>query len=84
MPFRGSVADFRWPAEQVIVEADGAATHHDIPARADDAERQAILEAHGETVLRVTWLQATMRPANTAKRMRDATVPAASSRRNTE
>ena len=71
-PLLGYVPDFRWSAQRVIVETDGARTHGHILARTDDAERQAILEAHGETVLRVTWFQATMQPARTAKRIRDA------------
>ena len=49
----GYVPDFRWPDLRLILEADGA-TYHDNPlAREDDAHRQAQLEAHGETVLRV-------------------------------
>jgi very-short-patch-repair endonuclease len=71
-PFLGFVPDFRWPAQHVIVEADGVATHGHLLAQTDDAERQRFLEAHGETVLRVTWRQATMEPAQTARRIRDA------------
>jgi hypothetical protein len=52
-PFGNYVPDFRWPDLHLILEADGA-TYHDNPlARADDAHRQAQLEAQGETVLRV-------------------------------
>ena len=71
-PYLGYVPDFRWPAQRVILEADGAATHGHLLARTDDAERQKHLEAHGETVLRVTWNQATMQPARTARRIREA------------
>lgn len=49
---RRVVPDFRWPAQRLIVEADGAAWHDNPLARADDAERQALLEAHGERVVR--------------------------------
>jgi very-short-patch-repair endonuclease len=46
---------------------------HDNPtAREDDAERQELLERHGERVLRVTWKQAVMRPAETLVRVRAA------------
>jgi hypothetical protein len=39
--------------------AAGAGARHDGElAREDDAERQALLEAHGERVLRVSWKQA--------------------------
>ena len=51
------------------VEADGAAWHDDPLARADDAERQAMLEAHGERVLRVTWSQAIGQPTQTLARI---------------
>ena len=63
---------FRWPEQRVIVEADDKRTHDQALARADDAARQAVFEAHGETVLRVTWLQATMRPKETLRRIRKA------------
>ncbi len=63
------IPDFRWPDRQLVVEADGAAWHDDPLAREDDAERQALLEAHGERVLRVTWSQAVGRPAQTLARI---------------
>ena len=45
-----------------------AQTWHDNQlAREDDAERQALLEAHGERVLRVTWAQAIARPTRHAR-----------------
>ena len=74
---RRVVPDFRWPAQRLVVEADGAAWHDRRLAREDDAERQAILEAHGERVLRVTWDQAMRRPAQTLTRLRAAGVPPA-------
>ena len=66
---RRVVPDFRWPAQRLVIEADGAAWHDHRLAREDDAERQAILEAHGERVVRVTWAQATGRPAQTLARL---------------
>ena len=56
----------------MIVEADGKRTHDQALARADDAARQAVFEAHGETVLRVTWRQATMEPKETLRRIERA------------
>jgi very-short-patch-repair endonuclease len=44
-------------------------------AREDDAERQALLEAHGERVLRVTWSQAIAHRAETLERIRAAGAP---------
>jgi very-short-patch-repair endonuclease len=72
---RRMIPDFRWPAERIVVEADGGAWHDSPDARREDAERQALLEANGERVLRVTWHQAVARPAQTLARLRAAGVP---------
>ena len=69
--------DFRWPEEKVAVEADSRAWHDNQIAREDDEERQALLEASGERVLRVTWRQAIGRPRETLARIRGAGAPAA-------
>jgi very-short-patch-repair endonuclease len=69
---RRIVPDFRWPECRLVVEADGAAWHDSKLSREDDAERQALLEAHGERVLRVSWKQAVSRPAETMARIRAA------------
>jgi very-short-patch-repair endonuclease len=66
---RRVIPDFRWPEHRLIVEADSAQWHDTPQARADDAERQALLEAHGERVIRVTWQQATAHAAQTARRV---------------
>jgi very-short-patch-repair endonuclease len=72
---RRVIPDFRWPSQRLVVEADGAAWHDDPIAREDDAERQALLEAHGERVLRVTWAQAITRGAQTLSRLLAAGAP---------
>jgi very-short-patch-repair endonuclease len=74
---RRVVPDFRWPEQRVVVEADGAAWHDNQLAREDDAERQALLEADGERVLRVTWDQVIARPGETLSRIRAAGAPPA-------
>ncbi len=74
---RRVVPDFRWPAARLVVEADGAAWHDHKLAREDDAERQALVEAHGDRVVRVTWDQVIERPAQTLARIRKAGAPAA-------
>ncbi|MBA2513407.1 MAG: type IV toxin-antitoxin system AbiEi family antitoxin domain-containing protein, partial [Solirubrobacterales bacterium] len=74
---RRVIPDFRWPRERIVVEADGAAWHDHRLAREDDAERQALLEAHGERVLRVTWHQAIAQPSETLRRLRAAGTPSA-------
>ena len=76
---RRVVPDFRWAEQRLVVEADGAAWHDGRFAREDDAERQALLEAHGERVVRVTWEQAVMHPRQTLARIRAAGAPAAAS-----
>jgi hypothetical protein len=72
---RRIIPDFRWPGPRVVVEADGAAWHDHKLAREDDSARQALLEAHGERVVRVTWTQAIARPAETLARLRAAGAP---------
>lgn len=71
---RRIVPDFLWPEQGLVIEADGP--HHDDPfERAADRERQAVLEAHGYRVLRVTWAQAILQPGTTVRRVRDAGAP---------
>jgi very-short-patch-repair endonuclease len=72
---RRVVPDFRWPDQHLTVEADGAAFHDNPIVRAEDADRQALLEADGERVLRITWTQATTRRAQTRKRLEAAGAP---------
>jgi very-short-patch-repair endonuclease len=72
---RRLIPDFRWPAQRLILEADGAAWHDGALQREDDAERQALLEASGERVLRVTWRQAVTERAQTLARLRSAGAP---------
>jgi very-short-patch-repair endonuclease len=71
---RRIVPDFLWPAERLVIEADGP--HHDDPfERAADRERQRLLEAQGYRVIRVTWAQAVAYPGGTLRRCRDAGAP---------
>jgi len=69
---RTVVPDFRWPDRRLVVEADGAAWHENRLAREDDADRQALLEAHGNLVLHVTWDQAVRRAPQTIARFHAA------------
>jgi very-short-patch-repair endonuclease len=71
---RRIVPDFCWPEQRLVIEADGP--HHDDPLeRAADRERQAILEAHGYRVIRVTWEQAIAHPTATLRRIAEAGAP---------
>ena len=72
---RRVVPDLRWPRERLILEIDSTAWHTDPLARADDRERQALLEAHGETVLRVHWLDAVLSPSKLVERLRSTGAP---------
>ena len=74
---RRIVPDFRWPRQRLVVEADGAAWHEHRLAREDDAERQALLEAHGERVVRVNWEQAVAHAEQTFARFVAAGAPPA-------
>jgi hypothetical protein len=74
---RKLIPDFRWPEQRLVIEADGAEWHDDRLAREDDAERQAILEAHGERVIRITWAQTVAHPSQTLNRLRAAGAPLA-------
>ncbi len=74
---RKVVPDFRWPEQRLVLEADGARWHGDALARADDAERQALLETHGDTVLRAGWDQAIFKPAEVVDLLANAGAPEA-------
>src|SRR5829696_5682552 len=74
---RKVIPDFCWPEQRLVLEADGAAFHDNPVARAEDAERQALLEANGWRVLRVTWAQAVGRGVETLRRVRAAGAPSA-------
>lgn len=67
--------DLRWPQQRLSVEADSRTWHAGELARADDAERQALMEAHGERVVRITWQEAVARPGQTVARLRAAGAP---------
>jgi predicted transcriptional regulator of viral defense system len=74
---RRVVPDFRWPRQHLVVEADGGAWHDNKLVREDDAERQALLESHGERIVRVSWDQALSRPRQTLARFEAAGAPRA-------
>ncbi len=72
---RTVIPDLRWPEQRLIVECDGASWHDNAIARADDLERQRLLEAHGERVMRVTWRQAVGHPQGVRLRLDRAGAP---------
>lgn len=64
--------DFLFEDRRLIIEADGAQFHDTVVSRQDDAARQAVLEAAGYRVVRVTWGQVTRETAQTVRRVRSA------------
>lgn len=64
--------DFLWRAHKLVVEVDGARFHSSAIAKRDDARRQALLEAHGYRVLRVSYEQLTRHPRQTIARIAHA------------
>lgn len=64
--------DLLWPEQHLIVELDGNRWHDDPLTRQNDADKQAILEAHGYRVLRITWRQLVNHPRQTLQRIRNA------------
>lgn len=72
---RRYIPDFRWPDERLIVEADSRQWHVGEISQAEDAARQAFLEAHGERFIRVTWEQAVSQRSQTETRLATAGAP---------
>ena len=68
--------DFLWRERKLVIEADGRSVHDAPIVQADDARKQAILEADGHRVLRITYEQAVRRPAQSRARMRAALAAA--------
>ncbi len=77
---RKVIPDLRWPEQRLCIEADSRMWHDDPVSVADDAERQALLEANGERVLRVTWRQVLDGRARTVARIARAGAPRLSDR----
>ncbi len=68
--------DFLWRARKLVIEADSRRFHDAAIVQADDARKQAMLEADGHRVLRITYEQAVGRPAQTRARIRAALAAA--------
>ena len=66
------VPDYLWRAQRVAIEADSVTWHEHKLTREHDADKQAILEAAGLRVLRITWGQITRSPQQTLARVRAA------------
>ncbi|MGH3745013.1 MAG: endonuclease domain-containing protein, partial [Mycobacteriales bacterium] len=64
--------DFAWPAERVLLEADGFAYHTAPAALAQDRHRQNALVNAGWRPLRTTWAQAVHAPESLVREVRAA------------
>ncbi|HWI08699.1 MAG TPA: DUF559 domain-containing protein [Solirubrobacteraceae bacterium] len=62
--------DLLWREQMLVVEVDGARFHSSAQARREDARRQALLEARGHRVIRVTYDQLVHDPEQTIARIR--------------
>lgn len=59
--------DFRWPAQRVIVEADGYEFHRGMEMFENDTLRANRLKGDKWTILRFTWRQVDERPEEVAQ-----------------
>ncbi|MEA2471086.1 MAG: hypothetical protein QOE38_2085 [Thermoleophilaceae bacterium] len=66
----GYEVDAYWPAARLIVELDSWEFHHDRGAFERDRERDAVLQAAGYRVIRITWRRLTEEPAAVAALLR--------------
>ncbi len=73
---RTIIPDYLWRARRLAVEADSATWHDHKLVRENDADKQAILEANGYRVLRVTGDQTRYEPRQTLARIRSALASA--------
>jgi hypothetical protein len=64
--------DLLFREQRLVIELDSRRWHHDPLTQQDDADKQAILEAHGYRVLRITWWQIVDQPGQTLRRIRAA------------
>ena len=64
--------DLLFREHRLAIELDSRRWHDDPLTQQDDADKQAILEAHGLRVLRITWRQIVDHPIQTLRRIRAA------------
>lgn len=69
---RTIIPDYLWRDRRLAIEADSVTWHEHKLVRENDADKQAILEAHGYRVLRITREQTRKHPEQTLDRVRAA------------
>jgi hypothetical protein len=70
----GHQVDFHWPAQRLVIETDGRATHAHALAFHEDRRRDLELALAGWRVLRVTWRQAVDEPGRVTAMLRSVLV----------
>jgi hypothetical protein len=65
----GWEVDFFFPELRLVIEADSERFHDNALARAQDARKEASLEAHGYRVVRLRWSDVTRDERRTARRL---------------
>jgi hypothetical protein len=71
----GFLVDAFWPAQRLVVELDSWEFHGDRGAFERDRERDAVLQAAGYRVVRITWRRLTDKPADVARLIRTLLAP---------
>ena len=71
----GYLVDAFWPARRLIVELDSWEFHGDRSAFERDRERDAVLQAAGYRVVRITWRRLTHDPRGVARLIRKLLAP---------
>ena len=66
----GYLVDAFWPAQRLVVELDSWEFHGDRGAFERDRERDAVLQAAGYRVVRITWRRLAEKPADVARLIR--------------
>jgi hypothetical protein len=69
---RTIIPDYLWRDRRLAIEADSVTWHEHKLVRENDADKQAILEANGYRVLRITREQTRRQPHQTLQRVRAA------------
>lgn len=64
--------DLLYREQRLAIELDSRRWHDDPLTQQEDRDKQAILEAHGYRVLRITWWQIVDHPQQTMRRIRAA------------
>jgi very-short-patch-repair endonuclease len=77
---RGYSVDFLWRDQRVVLEVDGHKYHASRSAFERDRRKDAVLQAAGWAVMRITWRQLVEEPCVVVARLAQALVHASARR----